>query len=147
MKKGPETLNSGTAGSQAPTGGAQRGPPWEEGSRPHCTGHRPEGGEPLCRVGRAATPGAPARVLIPIQHVLLPLEAGVLKDHPPADRQTERKRSEPPPQRSRPVVILLQGALWPPGKHLTKSESILVAIPGGGRGGCLHLAHCFGKVG
>lgn len=85
LQTGHENLDSGAASSQAPTTGAQ-GSLGGGGGRTHSAGHRPEGGEPLRGVGGAAAPGSPARVLAPLQHVLLPLETGVLKAHPPADR-------------------------------------------------------------
>lgn len=53
----------------------------------HSAGHGPEGGEPLGGVGRVAAPGIAAWVLTPLQHVLLPLEASMLKAHPPVDGQ------------------------------------------------------------
>lgn len=64
------------------------------GSRTHSTGHRPEGGKPLSRVGCVATPGIPGRVLAPLQHVLLPLKASMLKAHPPVDRQGRNGKKE-----------------------------------------------------
>lgn len=64
------------------------------GSRTHCTGHRPEGGEPLGGVGCVTTPGVPAWVIAPLQHILLPLKAGVLKAYPPAGRQGRNVKRE-----------------------------------------------------
>lgn len=80
-----ENLNSGISGSQTSTGGAQASLRGGDGGT-HSTGHRPERSEPLGGVGRVAAPGIPAWVLAPLQHILLPLEASVLKAHPPVNR-------------------------------------------------------------
>lgn len=65
--------------------------------RTHRTGYGPERGEALSGIGRVPAPGIPARVVTPLQHILLPLEASVFEAHPPVEGGKQGGEVRPQP--------------------------------------------------